>query len=340
LRGFGAAGTAIELWAAGAGREPSAPLGAVFGSEDLVLSIFLKGSIAGRILHGGGRPPANLHLVAQRRGAPEPAQRDGPSASGSVFLDDLHPGLYDLSVIVRGFPEPLLSLPGIAVGEGERVVPPALDPFDARGILRAVRVRTEDESGKGFAATLHFRTAGRAEAAWESVPTDGSKLLFTTGPPLDLRAARAGYRSVEALGAMGEVTLTLEAATCRLRLRLRDPKLAESYLLGVTLQPPPEVGPEDAESLEGRFNDSGSSHLKLSEAGRYVAILAAVRPPSEEELEELEGLELRDFLEALELRSSVELRRFPIDVVESSEQQVVWIDLTSDEIERALRSQR
>ncbi len=335
LRGWHAPGSAIRLLASCPGCDPCKPLDTVFGRDDVELLCSQQGSIAGRILHGCAEAPLNLHLVAKARGSDHEPFSSRPKSSGDVVLKELAPGVYDVAVVVDGVAEPLLALPGVAVGYGERVVPAALDPFDARARLREVVVRTENERHVPIPATLFFRSAGDAQTPWFRRSVHGTTRLVTTAAALDLWAIESGFRGAEQLSAAGAVTLTLVEARCQVRLRLRDPALAVLHPLCVDLLPSPGRGPAGADNAGGLFEGSGACLLKL-EPGKYTAVVGALRADLTcvDQLTTSGPMRIQDFL------GSIEVLRFELDVSDVPEQQEVWVDLDAARIERALAAKR
>lgn len=335
LRGWAEGGSQVRLQAALVGALPSPVMQAPLGSVGLMLSVSPRGSLVGLILHGCSDSPANLRLLADPRDPEQEELSAKPDREGQVFLPEIPSGVYDLSVVLDGGHAPLLELRDVAVDEGERVAPPALNPFDARGSLQEVLVRTEDPEHRQHPATLFFRAAGADESAWARMDSPGLARLVATASGLDLRATGFGYRTVERHGCAGAVTL-IRGHGYTLVLRLREPAgLPEPWCwLSVDLKPAPEVAPQDKDALMGNFGPV-SCTLHLSEPGHYMAALKlscltrgqAELGTSARSLEDLKAL--FDSVRPLELELPVEVR----DVAETQE---VWVDLGADAVERAL----
>lgn len=114
------------------------------GSEGLQLVLPRGGSLQARITAPAGVPA--MKLVGAVIDA-EGRRREPDQFGGSLRVDGLAPGLYDVVVRIADSPWELLTVRGIAVAEGQRSDDPRLASIDVGDRCRALHLLLRDASG-------------------------------------------------------------------------------------------------------------------------------------------------------------------------------------------------
>jgi hypothetical protein len=120
------------------------------------------------------------------------------SRGGRFVIEPVRPGRYDLRVLLRNVPEPLLVLTDLFINAGEQR-DRRLQPLDLRHVLHRYRLRAVDAQGSPFApdgpilAKLVLPTGGTSEAAFRW--REGRAELITPSPMAEVTCFGRGVRT-------------------------------------------------------------------------------------------------------------------------------------------------
>ncbi|MEZ5967260.1 MAG: hypothetical protein R3F56_25715 [Planctomycetota bacterium] len=187
-----------------------------FGAEvDLVLQ--RNGGIlaAGVLPDFVPREAIAATLASADGGRPRDIQvRGRPNHGFELRVADLRPGVYDVTVRVRGLPRPLALAERVVVPPGETVRPATIDGLDLRGRLFAFTIRAVDQAGQAMndpGSPLLVELHDNAGAprlvpfSWRG----GRVHLITDQPSVNVIGMASGHRPARALLQPGESTLRL-----------------------------------------------------------------------------------------------------------------------------------
>lgn len=196
------------------------------GASGLQLVLRRGGSLAGQVLADEGAHFEDLYVeLWQPEAPPDPyGQTRAPiEPTGEFAFRVLPPGIYGLRLRSNRSEHNYLDLQGFSVVAGAACADPRLQPLDARGQLRSLLLRVQNEEGKflsQFSATV-LKSGGENRHLYAD---DGELRLPLADGPVDLIVQCEGYLRARLQGVEGDQVLTLRRAP-RVRIRITNPEL-------------------------------------------------------------------------------------------------------------------
>lgn len=245
-------------------------------ATDVQVTLLRGGAISGQLELDGGVALGDLELRLaggedmQPRSAVQRTLR--PRAGEPFLFAPLLPGTYDVQVMARGRGEPLISVEGIEVREGETSPDERTRPVDLRGALRAFSITLETPGNdapflQGTLKVLH-NESGR-ELSQQMLALRDVRVVAAS-PVVDVEIQVAGYRKEVLVGVSGARSVTLRAG-----LPVRVKLIAEGELpavpdrLCVNLQPAEDERTSTFSNSRPALNESGEVLLQVPGPGTY-----------------------------------------------------------------------
>jgi len=245
-------------------------------ATDVQVTLLRGGAISGTLALDGGVALGDLELrlVGGEDLQPRSAvQRVLRPRDGEPFLfAPLLPGTYDLQVMARGRGEPLTTVEGIEVSEGETSPDERTRPLDLRGGLRAFSITLETPGNdapflQGTLKVLH-NESGR-ELSQQMLALRDVRVVAASSV-VDVEIQVAGYRKEVLVGVSGARSVTLRAG-----LPVRVALIAEGGLpaapdrLCVHLQPADGERSAVFSNSRPALNEGGEVLLQVPGPGTY-----------------------------------------------------------------------
>jgi len=197
------------LRASPSGFRRAEPLPFLPGSRDLLIRLgrdTVQG-IVGSLLLDEGIPSSSLRVGAlcdhtDCWEASFGEQHELHLGEDGRFSASLDPGRFEVHVQLAAGEVPLIEPVAVHLEPDQIAWPPALQGIDLRGALHELRLRVEDEGGRGLDSWIAFGPPGTAD--WPAgIPIgEGHAALISPWPALDLLVSAPGHLSqrIEAVG--------------------------------------------------------------------------------------------------------------------------------------------
>ncbi len=266
LRGTIVDGTTLRLVVPERIARNVAPIEFAPGTEDLVVTLDLGGSVTAVFVTDESMPPDAWYAGllpaipdpdSQREVSPYPGALFGERYDNTVTWQALRAGRYRLVVLGMATNAPFVTVDAIEVAAGP-CTDPRLTAIDLRGRLRPLEIRVTDPSGAAIrneAVTVAVRTG----STWSTFPLVGGVATIAAPAGVDLAVFGPHFLTKFVDGVTQSLTVTLSPATT-VRASIDCPLPLPA---GVTLQlrAVPSSVPADGRLIRGPGNNMALANV-------------------------------------------------------------------------------